>query len=179
MDRHPTPADIAIPTPRLRLRAIEPADAAGIFAMRQDPAIVRRMDLPVCASLAEAEAYVVKRIAMMADNICLYWAITERETGSFAGSICLWNYRLEEGVAEIGYEVLPACQGRGYATEAIRAVTAYATTAMGFRAVDATPDTSNLPSARVLERCGFRLVERVPHRHLDGSDAVLLRYLWP
>lgn len=173
-----TPLDIAITTERLRLRALEPTDSPGVYAMRQDPEVVRRMDIPACASLADAEAYVARRIAMMAENTCLFWAILERETGAFAGSICLWNYRPEARLAEIGYELLPACQGLGYAGEAIRAVSAYATTVMGFAAVDATPDTANRPSTRVLERCGFRLAETFAHRHLDGSDALMARYLW-
>jgi len=57
------------------------------------------------------------------------------------------------GVAEIGYGLVPHARGRGFATEAVAALTR----ALHERGlvVTALTERGNTPSERVLERCGF------------------------
>ena len=57
--------------------------------------------------------------------------------------------------AEIGYTVAPERQGRGYATEAVRAVLDHLFRVRGLHRVSAECDARNLASARLLERVGF------------------------
>ncbi|MGH8881666.1 MAG: GNAT family N-acetyltransferase, partial [Stackebrandtia sp.] len=47
--------------------------------------------------------------------------------------------------------------GRGYATEAVRALTEFAFTATEVHVVTAEVEPSNPASVRVLEKCGFHL----------------------
>lgn len=78
----------------------------------------------------------------------------------------------EHGFAEMGYGVIPACQGRGYATEMARALADWALTQPGMERVTAECRTDNVGSIRVLEKAGFaRVGERV-----DEEDGPL--YLW-
>jgi ribosomal-protein-alanine N-acetyltransferase len=60
------------------------------------------------------------------------------------------------GVAGIGYGVNPSYQGRGYATEAVRALVAWASGQPGVRRVTAECRTDNVGSTRVLEKRGSR-----------------------
>jgi RimJ/RimL family protein N-acetyltransferase len=60
-----------------------------------------------------------------------------------------------EGCVEIGYTVEPAFRGRGYATEAARALVRWAVEERGVRAIVATTLPDNLPSQKVLEAAGF------------------------
>jgi RimJ/RimL family protein N-acetyltransferase len=64
---------------------------------------------------------------------------------------------------ELAYELLPAAHGRGYATEAARAVLD-AVFATGRTRIWATVRSWNTPSFRVLDKLGFR-------RDHAGSDA--------
>jgi RimJ/RimL family protein N-acetyltransferase len=57
-------------------------------------------------------------------------------------------------VAELGYSFGRAYWGRGYATEAVRALLDYAGP-LGLRQLDAYAFVENLASARVLEKAGF------------------------
>jgi len=59
------------------------------------------------------------------------------------------------GACEIGYSVMPEHQGRGYASEAVRALVARALASDGVVDVIAHTMPDLTPSIRVLEKCGF------------------------
>jgi RimJ/RimL family protein N-acetyltransferase len=81
--------------------------------------------------------------------------VVERDSGLVVGSIGLF-WPPSDGVVEIGYGVVASRRGRGYATEATRALTDFAFTAPGVRVVRAEVELSNPASVRVLEKAGFR-----------------------
>ena len=61
----------------------------------------------------------------------------------------------EGGTVEVGYSVLPQFEGRGYATELVTALTAWALAQPDVLRVVAEADAENAASRRVLEKCGF------------------------
>lgn len=81
--------------------------------------------------------------------------LVERATGLVVGSMGLF-WPPVDGSVELGYGVVPSVRGRGYAPEAVCRLTEHAFTAPGVRRVRATVDLVNPPSARVLEKAGFR-----------------------
>jgi ribosomal-protein-alanine N-acetyltransferase len=60
-----------------------------------------------------------------------------------------------EGAVELGYSVLPAFQGRGYATEMARALVGWAFAQAGVRRIVADVLPDNTPSVRLLRTLGF------------------------
>jgi ribosomal-protein-alanine N-acetyltransferase len=64
----------------------------------------------------------------------------------------------ESGEVEIGFSVMPAWQGLGYATELVEALIAYAFADPRVRKVIARTTSQNLASCKVLEKSGFRCV---------------------
>jgi RimJ/RimL family protein N-acetyltransferase len=60
----------------------------------------------------------------------------------------------------VGYGLAPGARGRGYATEALRAVVAWALARPEVVAVEADTTHANLPSQRVMERAGMRLYDK-------------------
>ena len=77
-----------------------------------------------------------------------------------------------DGVVEIAYAVEPSEQGKGYATEAARALTQFAFTCEDVRLVCAhTLPTANA-STRVLDKCGFQHVGTVN----DPEDGLVWRW---
>jgi ribosomal-protein-serine acetyltransferase len=58
---------------------------------------------------------------------------------------------------EIGYWRKTGCEGRGYLTEAVRAVARLAFDVLGARRVEIRMDDNNAPSWRLAERAGFTL----------------------
>ena len=81
----------------------------------------------------------------------------------------------EPGVMKIGYTMDPAFQGRGYATEAVRALVDYAFDTLGADVVRAYASAENLPSIRVAEKAGLTLVERF-ERTYEGETWQGVRY---
>jgi len=63
-----------------------------------------------------------------------------------------------DGVAEIGYSVVPEFRGQGYATELVDALTTRMRGQAGVRLVAAETSADNLASLKVLDRCGFKRV---------------------
>ena len=67
--------------------------------------------------------------------------------------------RIGEGW-EIGYHIGEEYRGRGYAPESVRAFLPVIMARLGLREVWGVADEENAASCRVLEKCGFALVER-------------------
>jgi ribosomal-protein-alanine N-acetyltransferase len=78
--------------------------------------------------------------------------------GQLIGDIGFKSFPDQAGRVEIGYSLVPAARGHGYATEAVRAMVAWALKQPGVRHVIAETEAGNGPSRRVLERAGFREV---------------------
>ncbi|TWD84718.1 RimJ/RimL family protein N-acetyltransferase [Kribbella amoyensis] len=93
--------------------------------------------------------------------------LVERGTGLVVGSIGLF-WPPSDGRLELGYGVVPSRQGRGYASEAARALTAHALTAPEVHTVHATVELANPASIRVLEKAGFTRVHTDSERNTAG-----------
>ncbi|MBU6496757.1 MAG: GNAT family N-acetyltransferase [Acidobacteria bacterium] len=63
-----------------------------------------------------------------------------------------------DGVAEIGYGVIPSRRGQGYATEAVMTLVAAAWDLPEVLGIIAHAEHHNVASQRVLEKAGFHLV---------------------
>lgn len=64
----------------------------------------------------------------------------------------------EAGTVEIGYGLAPASRGHGLGGQALAALLEEVRATPGVRRIVAEVHPSNLPSRRMLERCGFALV---------------------
>ncbi|MFD0418617.1 GNAT family N-acetyltransferase [Streptomyces sp. NPDC127108] len=92
--------------------------------------------------------------------------VAERDSGLVVGSIGLF-WPPSDGAIEIGYGIVGSRRGRGYASEATRALAGFALTAPGVDAVYANVELSNPASVRVLEKAGLRRL---------SSDATTARF---
>jgi RimJ/RimL family protein N-acetyltransferase len=150
-----------IVTQRLVLRRSRPEDAETISAYRSDPAVHRyqgweRTDLE--GIRAEIEEMAQRTPGEPGGWVQL--SVEERESRALVGDVGFSPADDEPGVIKIGYTVMPAYQGLGYATEAVRALIAYAFDALDADIVQAYASAKNLPSIRLAERVGMRLAER-------------------
>lgn len=81
--------------------------------------------------------------------------VFRRDTGDHVGNCGLHRFNWDTRVFEIGWWCRKCFQGRGFATEAARAVTEFAFTHLGARRVWCGADEENVRSWRVAERLGF------------------------
>lgn len=83
------------------------------------------------------------------------WVMVERETETVVGDIGFHGPPDESGTVEIGYSVVPGRRRRGYATEAARAIAAWALAQPDVHTVVASCEPDNVGSIRTLELAGF------------------------
>lgn len=81
--------------------------------------------------------------------------IIDKVERTAVGQISFKSLPDASGTVEVGYGVNPSYEGRGYATEATRALVGWALTQPGVTRVTAECLESNVGSVRVLEKAGF------------------------
>jgi [ribosomal protein S5]-alanine N-acetyltransferase len=86
------------------------------------------------------------------------WLIVDRESGEAVGSVAFGGPVNQEGAVLVGYAIYADYEGRGYATEAVRAMVAWAFGQPGAREVRALAPVWNTPALRVAENVGMRPV---------------------
>lgn len=88
-------------------------------------------------------------------------AITLPDSGLLVGTCGIRRKPESDWEADIGFELAPEHWGRGYATEAARAMVDFGFRELGLHRVSSWCIAENAASARVLERVGLRLEGRL------------------
>nr|WP_281422803.1 GNAT family protein [Sphingomonas yunnanensis] len=151
------------------LRARVPDDAEALFAAMGDAAAMTWWS----HAPAESVAALRERFIARDDGVWRSWAITRAGDDVAIGFVAAGERRA--GVVEIGYLLVPAAQGRGYAREAVGAVIDRLFTE-GYRRVFADTDPDNAGSNRLLESLGFRregLLRAEWETHIGVRDTIL------
>jgi len=149
---------LRLETDRLRLYELSAelaTDATFIFQLLNEPSFLSNIGDRGVHSLEDARAYLLKGpvASYLARGFGLY-RVQLRETGESAG-LCGLVKRPGLQDVDLGYALLPAFWGRGYAAEAAAAVLADARARLGLSRIVAITDPANQGSIRVLEKLGF------------------------
>jgi [ribosomal protein S5]-alanine N-acetyltransferase len=83
------------------------------------------------------------------------FVIAERASGQAVGTIGFFGPPDETGMVMVGYGLVEPARGHGYATEALRALLAYAARQPAVKRVVADTEKDNASSQRVLDKVGF------------------------
>ena len=138
-----------IRTQRLSLRPLEPADAASIRALAGDFDVARMTGMiPHPYSERDALAWIDR--AGQGDEGVVFAVARD---GALIG--CSGYMPMDAEHAEVGYWIGKPFWGKGFATEAVRAVVAHAFDAHGFAYVKAGHFVDNARSQRVLGKLSF------------------------
>jgi RimJ/RimL family protein N-acetyltransferase len=138
-----------IETARLVLRAPRRDDAKAIAVLANDRRVAENTArVPHPYAIEDAEQFIAA-VNQHDGNAC--FAIT---LGGTPIGVC--GVDLREDGAEIGYWLGVPYWGRGFATEAVRAVIDHAFGDLAYETLQAGALVSNPASRRVLEKCGFQ-----------------------
>lgn len=142
-------------TPRLLLRELAGSDAADIFRLRADPAVMRFIPKPLATRTEDAVKMIrdFHNAALQGDSIL--WGITVKGSANVMGYIGFWRIMKEHHRAEIGYALHPDLWGQGLMSEAVVATLHYGFHRMKLHSVEAGVKPDNTASIHVLERNGF------------------------
>jgi len=174
-DAPPRPAPPAstvvdvITTERLALRQMTADDIDDIAGLLGDPDVMRYYPRP--KTREEARRWIDWNRGLYRDHGFGLWYMTLAQSGEFIGE-CGLTIQMVDGVpeVEVGYHVLPAHQGRGYATEAAAACRDAAREMLGSDRIIAVISPDNRPSQIVAERIGLRLEK---HAEMYGEGRLI------
>ncbi|WP_433718768.1 GNAT family N-acetyltransferase [Actinoplanes sp. CA-051413] len=143
-------------TERLVLRRFRPADAETLAAYRTDPEVARYQSWNSPYPVEKARYAIESMAAADPDQPGWFqYAVELTAERAHIGDVAV-NLHDNRMQAQLGYSLAPARQGRGYATEAVRAVLDHLFRVKGLHKVSAECDARNVASYRLLERTGFQ-----------------------
>lgn len=129
----------------LVLRPWEVRDAPALVTAYADPEI-QRWHLRVLADVAEAEEWITATRADWAGSTHADWAV--EVAGAVAGRVSLRSIDAFDGLAEIGYWVLPTARGRGVAARAVEALSRWALGEFGLHRIELEHSVANEVAAQ-------------------------------
>ena len=168
---------LPVQTDRLRLRSVEAGDAERLFEIYGDAATMRlvgRTGRPVADLEATRRAVEAIRRHEQLHGFGL-WALDERDGERLVGVAGLAWVEGHGPEVEAAYILCRDRWGRGYATEALRAVLGIGHGQLGLERIVALAYLENDASRRVMEKAGMRpdgTVEaygRTMTRHVSGA----------
>ena len=139
---------------RFHLRAIRFEDAAAWYAYLSLPEVYRLTAWNLEG--VEDLQVMMRHYASEESGAPIRFAIVRCGDDALVGTVGFHSLSLGNHSAELAYDLSPALQGQGLATLAARTAIRWMVTSRGFNRIQATALSENLPSIRVLERCGMR-----------------------
>ena len=167
--------DHVLSTERLVLRPVTADDHAVLLMHWTQPDVRRFLFDGAALSAAEVTETIGESVADFAARGYGIWLIELGSGAALAGSAPLVGTAglrpLEESGLEIFYSLAPGAWGRGYATEAARAVVEYGLGPLGLPEVLAEVDEGNIASVAVVKRLGM-----TPYAVVPGVLGPMTRY---
>ena len=171
---------MAIETARLRLIPYAPRHLLALI--EGHPQFEEQFGLPAAEGMREfmysgdiSAAWLAQLRTATEANVWVHgFAVVHRESNSVIGTEGFKGPPDAEGVVEIGYGIVPAFQGRGFATEATAALVRFACEGDQVRLIRAHTLPVANASTRVLAKCGFTRIGEV----VDPEDGLVWRWDW-
>ena len=154
--------NVLLETKRLRLRRFTAEDVDHLFALDNDPEVMRYLNggVPTPRQVIEQEILPGFMQIDSARPLFGFWAAELRASGEFVGWFSLRPLPENPRHASLGYRLVRAAWGQGLATEGVRALIHKGFAELGLVCVVATTYEHNVASRRVMEKVGMLLVRR-------------------
>ena len=157
-------------TERLTLRGPTLQDFPELYAMWSDPEVVRTIP---AKPFGEEECWtrLLRYVGHWEVMGFGYWVVREKSSGGYVGDVGFADYKRAvdppiHGIPEIGWVLAASSHGRGYATEAARAVIEWGAQHFGDVRTVCLIHPENTRSMRVAEKLGYRECARPTyHEH--------------
>ena len=145
----------ALTTERLELGAVNASDGSFYHELLSLAEVTRFSDLPDAASSGRAARIVTWMSKLFPSGKGCGWIIEERSNDARSGTVRINHIDKRWRWGDIGYESHPEFWGRGFMTEAVRAVVACGHNHFRLNRMEAWTLPGNDASDRVLAKAGF------------------------
>lgn len=137
-----------------KLRKPSLDDVEVLAVLRANKQNAKYLQRSTVVDLEATKQWLEKIIRFAAESVSILWVIEDQQTNEVLGTICLWNFSEDKFTAEVGYELFPNFQGKGYMSEALKAIIAYAKQ-IQLNCIEAFTHKENLPSLQLLKSHNF------------------------
>ena len=159
------------------LREFTDKDAHLAIELGEDPYIPLIGSLPAHPTAEQALEWICRQRGQLAERQRYSFAIADAESDNAVGAIGLGLRDLSAGRATAGYTVSPLHRGRGIATNALQALTAFAWTIPALYRVELYIEPWNASSIQVAEAAGYQREGLLPsHQEIGGARRDMLLY---
>ncbi len=166
-------------TERLILRCLEESDDQQLFKLRSNKIVNKYLVRPKQKDIKETRAFISKINDGIKNTEWIYWIITLKESPTLIGTICFWNFSEDKTVAEIGYELDPAFQGKGFMSEALKKIIEFGFQVIELDTIEAYTHKNNNNSTKLLQKYNFKQdAERVDKENSDNIIFTLTKQNW-
>ncbi|MBP5493059.1 MAG: amino acid racemase [Clostridiales bacterium] len=163
-----------IDTGRLLLRKFRYDDADSMLKnWVSDEAVQDMYAEPTYKTHEELKPLLDKYIGGYDSPYYYRWAVIEKSSSECIGQVAFFLVDQKNHYGEIEYCIGRAYQGKGYATEATKALIRYGFETIHFHKIQICVRPSNQPSKKVIDKCGFILNGVLPdyfYRHGSYED---------
>lgn len=156
-----------IETERLILRKLKESDLDPIFNWASNEEVTRYVTFPPHKTKEDTKEILDLWLSEYNKKTTVRFAIENKETSEVMGMIDVPRF-ISEGCPEIGYISAKKYWGKGYMTEACKAMVNHLFE-LGYKKIVIRAMVENIGSNRVIEKSGFSFIKK-EEVHLDKLD---------
>ena len=168
--------NITLETGRLILRPLTVNDADAVFAWASDPKVNRYMSYPLHTDMEMTRQWlrdVEQDSEVQAAKENYTFGFVRKSDSLLIGSGGI--RRQEDDTWDFGYNLRRDCWGRGYTTEAVKAIIDFARR-RGAKVFAAHHAVDNPASGQVMEKCGLTFRHYGEYSKFDGSETFRAKF---
>jgi [ribosomal protein S5]-alanine N-acetyltransferase len=173
---------IMVETQRLILRELLPTDAQAMFELDSNPQVHTYLGNNPIKTLEQAKEIIEGVCKQYINNGIGRWAAIEKSSGNFigwSGLKFITEYQNNHiYYYDIGYRLMPAYWGKGYATESAKAAIAYGFTKLNATEIIGSANVENIVSRKALEKCGLKFIEKFQWRNIPCDWLKITKEEW-
>lgn len=152
--------DYMFETEHLRIRMFKREDSLDLYVNHLEEEVKKWIPNESYADVKEAqEAIEFYNDCVNRQRLPYVLAVELKETGQLIGDTGVNEVEGRVYEAEIGYTICEKCNGKGYATELVNAMTKFIVSAFGMHIMWGRVMHGNIASVRVLEKNGYIFVK--------------------
>ena len=167
------PLDTVLESKRCRLHCVSEADTDYYWEVLQYPGFTAGLLVNPAKSKKEVVQWIKNDLAAWAKSEKFSFSVLSKSK-EFLGRINIRSVN-SQGILNMGFWILPAHWGKGYAAEAAKTVFEFAFEQLQVKQMCAAHAQANIQSKRVLEKIGMRLVENKEKGFLKNDNWVANR----
>lgn len=148
-----------IETKRLLLRKIEVSDVEDVLFLRTSEIVnefIERPENRKTKNLSDAIRFINEINEAFENAQSITWGITMNNNPKIIGSICLWNFSVNNKIAEVGYDLNPEFHGMGLMSEALKNVVGFGFKNLKLSRIEAFTHKNNHSSKKLLIKNEFQ-----------------------